>query len=184
MPLVPSHIPRQLSNTDDYAHTLTHAQSTGGKCHRMNVEILPQSHFDQAAVPADARRRRTDRNFRSGLTSAANEWWCADVDTTSTSALGSNVSIQRDLRRRCHTSLRGWNIGGYDIRGHTLRPRSNEQSSTNCHHRTVITEQSSTNNRQRMVVNGDGHGRNGQLFQDEDNEQLQTSDAVRITIHC
>ena len=35
-----------------------------------------------------------------------------------------------------------------------------------------------------MVVNGDGHRRNGQLFQDEDYEQLQTSDAVRITIHC
>ena len=145
----------------------------------MNVKILPQSHFDQAAVPADARRRRTDRNFRSGLTSAANEWWYADVDTTSTAALGSNASIQRNLRRRCHTSLRGWNIGGYDIRGQTLRLRRNEQCQ-----RIVIKGQSSTNNHQRMLVNGDGHGRNGQLFQDGDYEQLQTSDAVRITIHC
>ena len=97
----------QLSNKDDYAHTHTHAQSTGGKCHRMNEEILPQSHFDQAAVPADARRRRTDRNFRGGHKSAANEQWCADADTTPTATLGSNASIQGDLRRRCHTSLQG-----------------------------------------------------------------------------
>ena len=79
---------------------------------------------------------------------AANERWCVDADTTPTTALNSRTSLQGDLRRHCHTSLQGvdyWRtrhqgayIGGYDIRGHTLRPRSNEQSSVNDHRRTVV----------------------------------------------
>ena len=60
--------------------------------------------------------------------------------------------------------------------------------STSSHQRTIISEQSSTNNRQRTVINEQSLAATNMEemdnFQDEDNEQLQTSDAVRITIHC
>ena len=107
MPLVPSHIPRQLSDMDNYAHTLTHAQSTGGKWHWLNAKILPQSHFDQATVPADMRGRKTDRSARGELEAAANERRCVDANTTPTTALNSHASLQGGSRRRCRASLQG-----------------------------------------------------------------------------
>ena len=102
-------------------------------------DAINESHFDQAAIPAEARRRRTEQNFHGGLTTSANGCWCANVkDTTSTLVLGSSVSSQRDT---CDV-IAAHHSGGGMLAVTTSRGGHCEPAATNDHQETIVDERS------------------------------------------